>query len=75
MAATKKPAAKELDVALANWTTTNEFLRDATETEAQAALEHEKKGKHRLQYMLRIHARLNKTRAERERAELVAVTA
>lgn len=73
MAATKKPSAAELEAALANWTTTNEFLRDATEDQAAAALTAERKGKRRLQYLLRIHARYNKVRAERERAELLSL--
>lgn len=73
MASKKKPVTtEELAAALANWTTTNEFLRDATEDQAAAALEHERKHKGRLQYLLRIHARFNKVRAERERAELVS---
>jgi hypothetical protein len=36
-------------------------------------LERERAGKRRLQFMLRIHSRLNKARADRERCEIRGV--
>jgi len=57
--------------ALESWATLNEFLRGAPEDIAQALLNLERGGKRRVQYLLRIHARYNKMRAQRERAELL----
>jgi hypothetical protein len=71
MAATKKGPVAGVKEALANWSTLNEFLRECTEDQAAAALKAEKAGKARLQYLLRIHARFNKCRADRERSELL----
>jgi hypothetical protein len=73
--ATKKEKVPDLAKHMANWTTCNEFLRDATEDQAAAALKFEQQNKKRLQYLLRIHSRMNKVRAERERAELLSVGA
>jgi hypothetical protein len=61
--------------ALANWETCNEALRNATEDEALVLLDLEKGGKRRVQYLLRIHARYNRQRAQRERAELLKASA
>lgn len=66
-------APTDLDIkkALDNWETLNAWLRNATMKEAEALLKREKNGKRRIQYLLRIHARFNKMRANRERAELL----
>lgn len=62
------------DAALASWLGFNEALRSANEAEAQALLDAERKGARRTQYLLRAHARFNKERGRRERAELVGGT-
>lgn len=72
MAAAKKQQNPEIAEALSSWTALNDFLREADEQEALAALEHERANGKRLQYLMRCHARYNKVRAERERAELLA---
>ena len=57
---------------LVNWEACNNFLREASEKQAQALLDLEKAGKRRVQYLLRIHARYNRERARRERSELLS---
>lgn len=57
---------------LVNWESCNNFLREASEKQAQALLDMEKAGKRRVQYLLRIHARYNRERARRERSELLS---
>lgn len=53
------------------WKDLNEAVRDADEGRCKLLLEAEKKGKRRKQFLMRIHSRLNKVRADRERAELM----
>jgi len=60
----------KIDEALATWVALNDALRDANEATCQALLKAEKAGKKRQQFLKRIHSRLNKVRADRERAEL-----
>lgn len=60
--------------ALENWPACNDFLRSATEEQCSKLLAKEKAGKRRVQYLLRIHARLNKVRATRERSELLKLS-
>lgn len=55
---------------LANWNTLNEAIISADETKCLELLEAEKKSKGRRMFLLRIHSRLNKVRADRERLEL-----
>lgn len=69
--ATKAKKTIDTAAALANWETCNDALRDATEEQAHALLKAEQAGKGRVQYLLRIHARYNRQRAQRERAELL----
>lgn len=57
--------------ALDSWNLCNDYLRDADERQCSLLLAREKSGKRRIQYLLRIHARLNKVRAHRERSELL----
>lgn len=65
------PARASVKDALANWSACNEYLRDCSEQEAQKLLAAERSGKGRVQYLLRAHARMNRLRAQRERAELL----
>lgn len=56
------------------WIELNEIVMKADERECQRLLAVEKaKDRRRKMFLLRIHARLNKVRAERERAELVKI--
>lgn len=52
------------------WEDLNRVVRKADEPTCALLLSAEKKGKRRKQFLLRIHSRLNKVRADRERAEL-----
>ena len=54
------------------WVDLNDRLMTADEATCAALLELERTGKARRQFMLRIHSRLNKVRADRERRELRA---
>jgi hypothetical protein len=58
--------------ALQSWLALNDVLRDADEPACQALLKEELKGRKRKQFIKRIHSRLNKVRADRERMELGA---
>lgn len=54
-----------------SWLELNAWLKTATEAQVVKALATEKKRKpRRVQFVKRIHSRLNKMRADRERAEL-----
>lgn len=53
-----------------SWTRLNDLVMGLGETETAELLNSERKGKRRKQWLLRIHSRLNKLRADRERAEL-----
>lgn len=59
-----------LEEALISWVTLNRFVKDATEEECEQLLEMELGGRARRLFVNRIHSRLNKVRAERERREL-----
>ena len=62
---------KSIDVpALRNWLGLNDALRDADEDFCHMLLKHEIKGRARKKFIARIHSRLNKVRADRERREL-----
>lgn len=65
----KKPIKNPL---LQSWVALNEGLRDADEKLCQRLLKEEQAGRKRKQFLKRIHSRLNKARADREREELVA---
>lgn len=65
----KKPVANP---ALQSWQALNDFLRGADEAICELLLKEELKGRKRKQFIKRIHSRLNKVRADRERAELEA---
>lgn len=56
---------------LANARTVNAFVRTSGEEDCEVLLRYEKLGKARLRVMLRIHSRLNKVRADRERLEIM----
>lgn len=56
---------------LSSWVAMNEALKTLSEKDCWKLLENEKKGQKRAQFLLRIHGRANKLRAERERRELL----
>lgn len=59
--------------ALASWDALNAFLmRTTDEKELSSLLKAELEGRKRAQFVTRIHSRINKVRADRERAELEA---
>lgn len=63
--------AKELQhVALASWYALNDEMKTADEELCAKLLKQELEGKGRKQFVYRIHSRINKIRADRERAEL-----
>lgn len=53
------------------WEALNDKLREASEEECRELLKTEQEGPNRLTYIKRIHSRLNKVRADRERAEFI----
>lgn len=65
----KKPITNPV---LLTWVALNEALSTAGEALCWRLLEEEKKGRNRPSFMKRIHSRLNKARADRERKELGA---
>ena len=71
MATKQKTERLATAAAMANWPAFNEYLRDCSEKEALSALNRERDGKARVQYLLRAHARWNRLRAQRERVELL----
>lgn len=60
-----------MKTALDNWKSLNDFLREATEAQCGELLTKEREGKQRTQFLLRIQARNNVLRAQRERSELL----
>jgi hypothetical protein len=64
----KKPTIK--NPALRTWVALNTALRNATEQQCEKLLQEELSGRQRKQFLTRIHARLNRVRATRERKEL-----
>lgn len=58
--------------ALQSWLTLNDALREADEATCESLLKEELEGRKRKCFIKRIHSRLNKVRADRERAELEA---
>lgn len=65
----KKPVTNP---SLQSWLALNDILREADEPVCQTLLKEELKGRKRRQFIKRIHSRLNKVRADRERLELGA---
>lgn len=55
---------------LKTWVGLNNALRTADEALCHRLLKEERKGRARQQFLYRIHSRLNKVRADREREEL-----
>lgn len=64
----EKPAIN--NPALRSWLALNDAIREADEAFCWQLLDEELKGRRRKQFIRRIHSRLNKVRADRERAEL-----
>ena len=56
---------------LSSWVAMNEALKTLSEEECWKLLKKEQAGRKRAQFVLRIHGRANKLRAERERRELL----
>lgn len=69
MTAKKKPIT---DPALASWDALNAAIMEMDEKQAQALLKKELVGRKRTMFVRRIHSRINKLRADRERKELEA---
>lgn len=59
---------------LRSWEALNDHLINADEARCKELLQLEINGRKRRQFLLRIHSRLNKVRADRERLELLLVT-
>jgi hypothetical protein len=57
--------------ALQTWLALNDAIRGADEKTCQALLKEERAGRKRQMFLKRIHSRLNKVRADRERSELI----
>lgn len=58
---------------LDRWKALNKYLANVTsESVCESLLKQEQRQRGRVSYMLRIHSRLNKLRADRERAALAA---
>ncbi len=58
------------DSCLNSWNELNDVMKNASEEVCEIILGSEKLVKRRKQFLLRIHSRLNKVRADRERMEL-----
>jgi len=71
MAIKKKPPAKAPDV-LATWIGLNEALMAGDIKLAERLLAEESAGKRRKQFMLRLHSRINKLRAQAEREAIMS---
>ena len=61
---------QDIPAALQSWEALNTALSGASAQVCRELLDQELRGKKRLQFMLRIHSRLNKARADNERLEL-----
>lgn len=59
------------DEALRNWSNLNAFLLHANEEEVNTLLSLEREGANRVQYLIRIHGRVNKLRVKRERKDIL----
>lgn len=57
--------------ALQTWNKLNDVLRSADEKTCLNLLEVEMKGRNRIAFLLRIHSRLNKVRADNERVNII----
>lgn len=58
--------------ALQSWLALNQELSEADENRCASLLKEERAGRKRRQFLKRIHSRLNKVRADRERVELTS---
>lgn len=56
---------------LQTWTNLNDFMRNATEEDCEKLSKEEREGRNRIQFIRRIHSRMNRVRADRERNELL----
>jgi hypothetical protein len=71
---TKKKIAKEkiTNNHLLSWAMLNDYIMTCTEKQAVKLLQEEIEGRRRMAFIKRIHSRVNKLRADRERGELEA---
>jgi hypothetical protein len=60
----------DMDEALASWNGLNDVIMNYGEKAVSELLTAERSGRRRIGFLLRIHSRLNKLRADRERTEL-----
>jgi hypothetical protein len=67
----KKNHGMDVEKILGTWVDLNEFIRDCTEEQADNLLRLELHNKKRKQFAFRIHSRINKLRADRERNEIM----
>ena len=58
---------------LSTWRALNDALRGSNEKTCRTLLAKEKRGLNRQRFLLRIHSRINKVRADRERRELRSI--
>lgn len=65
-----KPVLENVVEVLDTWNGLNSFVISADEDECQRLLDEELRSRKRLTFALRIHSRLNRVRATRERAEI-----
>lgn len=56
---------------LRNWDTLQEYLRSATEADCERIMNMERRSANRHTFIMRIHARINRLRARRERGDLL----
>ncbi len=59
------------EMGLKNWVSLGQVVKNITEEQAQAMIDHELATKRRTTFVVRLHQKLTALRAERERAELV----
>ncbi len=70
MARKKSPSIKAVHEALSSWDNLNAFIATADEEACVWTMHEEMQGKRRMMFVLRIHSRVNKLRAHREREKL-----
>jgi hypothetical protein len=63
--------AKAINKILSSWVDLNNFIRSCDQQAAEKLLAEELAGKKRKQFALRIHSRINKVRADKERIEIL----
>ena len=59
------------EMGLKNWISLGQVIKNVTEEQCQAMIDHELETKRRSSFVIRLHQKLTVLRAEREREELV----